>query len=179
MAKLQGTKTAENLAAAFAGESQARNKYTFFAAKAKEEGYQQAAAAFEEFADNEKAHAKLWFNLLGGIGDTAANLKAGAAGEHYESTEMYVNFARTAKEEGFDDIAKLFEQVGYIEKEHEAKYLSLLNKLDKEPEDQNPTWKCINCGHTVKAKNAPTQCPVCGQVDIAWSGSKAYRQVKD
>jgi len=180
MENLKGTKTEGNLATAFAGESQARNKYTYFALKAKEEGFTQAAAAFEEFANNEKEHAKIWFKLLNGIGDTSANLKAAAAGENYESTDMYVNFAKTAKEEGFTDIAKLFESVGAIEKEHEAKYLKLLANLGKDaPKDEMPTWRCVNCGNTVKAKNSPTQCPVCGQTDIAWSGAKAYHQVKE
>ena len=126
MKELKGSKTEANLLTAFAGESQARNKYTYFASKAKKEGYNQIAAIFEETANNEKEHAKIWFKLLGGIGDTEENLKAAAAGENYEWTEMYAEFAKTAKEEGFENIAYLFEAVGQIEKEHEERYNTLL-----------------------------------------------------
>jgi rubrerythrin len=180
MAKLQGSKTEVNLKAAFAGESQARNKYTYFAAKAKEEGFGAAAATFEENANNEREHARIWFKLLGGINGTPENLQEAAKGENYEHTNMYTAFAKTAKEEGFDDIADLFTQVGAIEKEHEKQFLKAIDKLKKAPPSTNetPTWRCVNCGFVIKSKNAPSQCSVCGQTDIAWSGSKAFKSVK-
>lgn len=162
--ELKGSKTEANLWTAFAGESQARNKYTYFASTAKKEGYEQISAIFTETAGNEKEHAKLWFKELGGIGDTAANLKAAAAGEHEEWTEMYREFAETAKEEGFDRLAFLFEGVGKIEKTHEERYLSLLKNLEtgtvfqKETEQ---TWVCRNCGHIHIGKEAPHGCPIC------------------
>jgi rubrerythrin len=166
MAKeLKGSKTAENLATAFAGESQARNKYTYFASKARKDGFEQIAAIFEETAENEKEHAKLWYKLLNnGIGTTAENLKAAADGENYEWTDMYAGFAKTAKAEGFDAIAKLFEGVAAIEKEHEARYRKLLDNVTKErvfSRDGDKIWQCRNCGHICVGKSAPSVCPVC------------------
>lgn len=162
---LKGTKTQANLMAAFAGESQARNKYTYYASKAKKEGYTQIAALFEETANNEKEHAKIWFKLLNdGIGETKDNLKDAAAGENYEWTDMYATFAKEAKEEGFDHIAYLFEEVGKIEKEHEERYLKLLENINEGivfSRDGDTIWKCRNCGHIVIGKNAPEVCPVC------------------
>ena len=164
--ELKGSKTEANLMAAFAGESQARNKYTYYASKAKKEGYEQIAALFQETADNEKEHAKMWFKLLQGgqIKSTAENLKDAAAGENYEWTDMYATFAKEAKEEGFDRIAKLFEEVGKIEKEHEARYLKLLDNVENElvfSKDGDKIWKCRNCGHICIGKEAPKVCPVC------------------
>ena len=164
--ELKGSKTEQNLMTAFAGESQARNKYTYFASKAKKEGYEQIAAIFEETANNEKEHAKMWFKELHGgeIGDTAANLKAAADGENYEWTDMYAEFAKTAKEEGFNHIAYLFEEVGKIEKEHEERYLKLLANVKDGlvfSKDGDRIWKCRNCGHIVIGKSAPEVCPVC------------------
>ena len=164
--ELKGSKTEQNLMMAFAGESQARNKYTYFASKAKKEGYEQIAAIFQETADNEKEHAKMWFKLLNGgdIGTTAENLKAAADGENYEWTDMYAEFAKTAKEEGFARIAYLFEEVAKIEKEHEQRYLKLLeNVKDGKVFEAGEVkiWKCRNCGHIVIGKEAPKVCPVC------------------
>ena len=164
--ELKGSKTEKNLMEAFAGESQARNKYTYFASKAKKEGYEQIAAIFEETANNEKEHAKLWFKLLNGgdIPSTEENLKAAAEGENYEWTDMYDRMAKEAKEEGFDKIAYLFEQVGKIEKEHEARYLKLLENVEEGlvfSRDDERIWKCRNCGHIVVGKYAPEVCPVC------------------
>ena len=162
--ELKGSKTEANLKAAFAGESQARNKYTYFASKAKKEGYEQIAAIFEETANNEKEHAKMWFKELGGIGTTAENLKAAAEGENYEWTDMYDEFAKTAKEEGFDRIAYLFEAVGKIEKEHEERYKKLLEKVEEGKvfeAGEVKIWKCRNCGHIVVGTSAPEVCPVC------------------
>lgn len=164
--ELKGSKTEQNLMTAFAGESQARNKYTYFASKAKKEGYEQIAAIFQETADNEKEHAKIWFKLLNGgeIGTTAENLNAAADGENYEWTDMYAGFAKIAKEEGFDRIAYLFEEVGKIEKEHEARYLKLLDNVENElvfSKDGDKIWKCRNCGHICIGKEAPKVCPVC------------------
>ncbi|GHV76442.1 rubrerythrin [Spirochaetia bacterium] len=180
MANLKGSKTEANLKTAFAGESQARSKYFYFAAKAKEEGYARIAQVFEETGNNEYEHAKLWFKLLDGIGDTPANLKTAAAGEHYEYTDMYVGFAKTAREEGFDQVAERFEQVAGIEKGHEARFLKLLDKA-KAPvsKDGAVQWQCTNCGNTLSAKQGPTTCPVCAHADIPWSGHRAYIQVKD
>lgn len=166
MKDLKGTKTEVNLMTAFAGESQARNKYTYFASKAKKDGYVQIANIFEETANNEKEHAKLWFKLLegGSIKDTISNLEAAAAGENYEWTEMYATFAKEAREEGFDDIAYLFEGVAAIEKEHEERYKKLLANIKNGlvfERDCDVVWHCNNCGHTVKGKNAPDVCPVC------------------
>ena len=164
--ELKGSKTEANLMAAFAGESQARNKYTYYAKKKKKEGYEQIAALFQETADNEKEHAKMWFKLLQGgqIKSTAENLKDAAAGENYEWTDMYAGFAKIAKEEGFDRIAYLFEEVGKIEKEHEARYLKLLDNVENElvfSKDGDKIWKCRNCGHICIGKEAPKVCPVC------------------
>ena len=176
MADLKGTKTEKNLMQAFAGESQARNKYTFFASQAKKDGYEQIAAIFQETADNEKEHAKLWFKLLNGgaIGSTEENLKAAAAGENYEWTDMYAEFAKTAKEEGFARIAYLFEEVGKIEKEHEERYLKLLENV-KEGKvfeaGEVKIWKCRNCGHIVVGTSAPEVCPVCNH-------PKAFFEIK-
>ena len=174
--ELKGSKTEQNLMTAFAGESQARNKYTFFASQAKKDGYEQIAAIFQETADNEKEHAKLWFKLLNGgaIGSTEENLKAAAAGENYEWTDMYAEFAKTAKEEGFTRIAYLFEEVGKIEKEHEERYLKLLEN-EKEGKvfeaGEVKIWKCRNCGHIVVGTSAPEVCPVCNH-------PKAFFEIK-
>ncbi|NCB62513.1 MAG: rubrerythrin family protein [Clostridia bacterium] len=162
--ELKGSKTEANLWTAFAGESQARNKYTYFASAAKKEGYEQISAIFEETAGNEKEHAKLWFKELGGIGDTAANLKSAAAGEHEEWTEMYREMAETAHAEGFERIAFLFEGVLKIEKEHEERYLTLLKNLNDGvvfKRGEEFVWKCRNCGHIHVGKEAPKVCPVC------------------
>ena len=163
--ELKGSKTEKNLWEAFAGESQARNKYTYFASKAKKEGYEQISAIFTETANNEKEHAKIWFKLLhDGIPDTAANLADAAAGENYEWTDMYAGFAKVAKEEGFDRIAALFEMVGAIEKEHEERYLALLDNLNKSEVFQKANkqvWICRNCGHIHVGDKAPKVCPVC------------------
>ena len=164
--ELKGSKTEQNLMTAFAGESQARNKYTYFASKAKKEGYEQIAAIFQETADNEKEHAKLWFKLLNGgdIPSTAENLKAAAEGENYEWTDMYDKMAKEAKEEGFDRIAYLFEAVGKIEKEHEERYLKLLSNVEEGKVfdcGEVKVWKCRNCGHLHVGEKAPEVCPVC------------------
>lgn len=166
MPELKGTRTEANLMAAFAGESQARNKYTYYASKAKKEGYEQIATLFLETAENEKEHAKLWFKALHGddIPDTVANLKDAAAGENYEWTDMYAKFAEEAKAEGFTKIAYLFEQVAKIEKEHEARYLKLLENVENGlvfSRDGDMIWQCGNCGHLVIGKKAPDTCPVC------------------
>ena len=166
MADLKGTKTEKNLMEAFAGESQARNKYTYFASKAKKEGYEQIGAIFEETAGNEKEHAKIWFKLLcgGEIPATPLNLKAAAAGEHEEWTAMYKRMAEEAKAEGFNDIAFLFDSVGKIEKEHEERYLKLLKNVEKGAvfaKEEKSVWICRNCGHIVDSKTAPDKCPVC------------------
>ncbi len=163
--ELKGSKTEANLATAFAGESQARNKYTYYASQAKKEGYNQIAAIFEETAGNEKEHAKMWFKLLhGGVPNTVQNLKDAAAGENYEWTDMYSQFAKEAREEGFDAIAKLFEGVAAIEKEHEERYLALLKNVEEGKvfkKDGIVMWKCANCGHIHVAAEAPAVCPVC------------------
>jgi len=166
MADLKGTKTEANLMAAFAGESQANTKYRYYASKAKKDGYVQISKLFEETADNEKEHAKIWFKLLhdGKIPDTQENLKDAAAGENYEWTDMYDKFAKEAKEEGFDHIAYLFEEVGKIEKEHEARYRKLLANIEGDlvfSRDGDQIWQCSNCGHIVVGKKAPEVCPVC------------------
>ena len=163
--ELKGSKTEQNLMIAFAGESQARNKYTYYASKAKKEGYEQIAAIFLETAENEKEHAKMWYKLLhDGIGSTAENLKAAAEGENYEHTEMYKEMARVAREEGFEQIAIKFEMVGEIEKHHEQRYLELLERLNTNSvyiDEDVIIWKCRNCGHIHVGKNAPLMCPVC------------------
>ena len=164
--ELKGSKTEANLLAAFAGESQARNKYTYYASKAKKDGYEQIAAIFEETAANEKEHAKMWFKLLhgGDIPGTMENLEDAAAGENYEWTDMYAEFAKTAKEEGFDHIAYLFEEVAKIEKEHEERYRKLIGNIEEGivfSRDGDKIWKCRNCGHIHIGKQAPEVCPVC------------------
>lgn len=165
MGNLKGSKTEANLMAAFAGESQARNKYTYYASKAKKEGYEQIAKLFIETADNEKEHAKLWFKLLhDGMPDTATNLKDAADGEKYEWTDMYATFAKEAKEEGFEKIAFLFESVALIEKEHEERYRALLANVEGGKvfaKDEEQVWKCANCGHIHVGKKALETCPVC------------------
>ena len=172
--ELKGSKTEQNLRDAFAGESQARNKYTYFASKAKKKGFVQIANIFTETADNEKEHAKIWFKLLGGIGTTAENLLAAAEGENFEWTDMYATFAKEAREEGFEDIAKLFDGVGAIEKEHEERYRKLLANVEGGlvfSKDGDMIWQCANCGHIVVGKQAPEVCPVCAH-------PQAYFQIK-
>ena len=174
MKDLKGTKTEKNLWEAFAGESQARNKYTYFASKAKKDGYVQIAKIFEETAANEKEHAEIWFKLLNGIGSTAENLQHAAEGENYEWTDMYDQMAKDAKEEGFDHIAFLFEEVGKIEKEHEERYRKLLANVEGGlvfSRDGDMIWQCSNCGHIHVGKQAPEVCPVCVH-------PKAYFQIK-
>ncbi len=174
--ELKGSRTEANLMTAFAGESQARNKYTYYASKAKKDGYVQIAQIFEETANNEKEHAKIWFKLLhdGGVPTTVENLKDAAAGENYEWTEMYAEFAKVAKEEGFDHIAFLFEEVAKIEKDHEERYKKLLANIDGGlvfSRDGDMMWICSNCGHVHIGKDAPEICPVCAH-------PKAYFMVK-
>ncbi|MCR5145930.1 MAG: rubrerythrin family protein [Clostridia bacterium] len=176
MPDLKGTKTEKNLMDAFTGESMARNKYTYYASKAKKEGYEQIAAIFQETADNEKEHAKIWFKLLhdGDVPTTTQNLSDAAAGENYEWTDMYDRMAKEAREEGFDNIAFLFEAVGQIEKEHEARYKKLLENIEGGlvfSKDGDAIWKCRNCGHIVIGKQAPDVCPVCNH-------PKSYFEVK-
>ena len=174
--EFKGSRTQANLMAAFAGESQARNKYTYYASKAKKDGYEQIAAIFTETADNEKEHAKIWFKLLhdGGVPSTEENLADAAAGENYEWTDMYAGFAKTAREEGFDEIAFLFEKVGAIEKTHEERYRKLLKNIQDDvvfSRDGDVIWECSNCGHIVIGKKAPEVCPVCNH-------PKSYFQIK-
>ncbi len=162
--KYAGTQTEKNLEAAFAGESQARNKYTYFASVAKKEGYEQISALFLKTADNEKEHAKMWFKELGGLGDTAANLEAAADGENYEWTDMYEEFAKTAEEEGFKSLAIKFRAVAAIEKEHEERYRALLKNVETAQvfeKSEVKVWECRNCGHIVVGTAAPKACPVC------------------
>ena len=162
--ELKGSKTEKNLMTAFAGETQARSKYNYFASVAKKEGYEQISAIFAETADNEKEHAKLWFKALGLLGDTAANLQHAAEGEHYEWTDMYATFAKEAEEEGFTQLAAQFRMVGAIEKAHEARYLALLDNVQMQKvfeKSEEVMWKCRNCGHLVNGKKAPGVCPVC------------------
>ena len=174
--ELKGSKTEQNLMTAFAGESQARNKYTYYASKAKKDGYEQIAAIFEETANNEKEHAKLWFKLLhdGAVPSTLDNLKDAASGENYEWTEMYSDFAKEAKEEGFDHIAFLFEEVAKIEKEHEERYLTLLKNIEDDrvfTKSEEKIWVCRNCGHIYVGNEAKDVCPVCAH-------PKSYMEVK-
>jgi len=175
MEDIKGSKTEANLMAAFAGESMARNKYTYYASKAKKEGYQQIADIFEETANNEKEHAKIWFKLLhGGMPDTSTNLQDAASGEHYEWTDMYANFAKEAKEEGFNHIAYLFEAVAKIEKDHEERYRKLIGNLENGlvfSRDGDTVWICNNCGYVHVGKKAPELCPVCEH-------PKAYFEIK-
>lgn len=162
--KYAGTKTEKNLMAAFAGESQARNKYTYFASKAKKEGYEQIASLFLKTADNEKEHAKIWFKELNGIGATKENLAAAAEGENYEWTDMYEEFAKTAEEEGFTELAEKFRGVAAIEKAHEERYRKLLSNVEAQEvfaKSEVKVWECRNCGHIVVGTNAPEECPVC------------------
>ena len=162
--ELKGTKTEQNLLAAFSGESQARNKYTYFASVAKKEGYEQISAIFAKTAENEKEHAKMWFKLLGELGDTAKNLAAAAAGENYEWTDMYATFAKEADEEGFVEIAAKFRAVAAIEKAHEERYRALLKNVEMQAvfaKSEETMWECRNCGHLVMGKKAPEICPVC------------------
>jgi rubrerythrin len=162
--ELKGSKTEQNLWAAFAGESQARNKYTYFASVAKKEGYEQIAAIFEATANNEKEHAKMWFKALGELGNTAENLLHAAEGENYEWTEMYEQFAKDAEEEGFTRLAYQFRAVAKIEKAHEERYRALLNNVEMQAvfaKSEMTMWECRNCGHLVMGKNAPKVCPVC------------------
>lgn len=166
MKELKGTKTEKNLQAAFAGESQARNKYTYYASKARKDGYEQIAAIFEETAGNEKEHAKMWFKYLNGgaIGSTIDNLKDAAAGENYEWTDMYDTMAKEAEEEGFKEIAEKFRMVGEIEKHHEERYQKLVKNIEEGvvfSKDGDRIWKCRNCGHICIGKQAPEECPVC------------------
>ena len=176
MNKYKGTKTEENLKKAFAGESEARNKYTFFASKAKKDGYEQIAAIFTETADNEKEHAKMWYKELhgGAVEDTEINLEAAAEGENYEWTDMYKGFAETARKEGFEELAVKFEEVARIEKSHEERYRKLLNNVKNErvfSKDGDKIWVCRNCGHIVVGKSAPEVCPVCNH-------PQAYFEIK-
>ena len=162
--KYSGTQTEKNLEAAFAGESQARNKYTYFASKAKKEGFEQIAELFQKTADNEKEHAKMWFKELNGIGDTAQNLAAAAEGENYEWTDMYEGLAKTAEEEGFADLAMKFRLVAAIEKRHEERYRALLHNVEMKEvfaKSEVKVWECRNCGHIVVGEKAPEVCPVC------------------
>ncbi len=162
--KYAGTQSEKNLEAAFAGESQARNKYTYFASVAKKEGYEQISALFQKTADNEKEHAKMWFKELGGIGDTAANLLSAAEGENYEWTDMYAGFAETAEKEGFKDLAVKFRLVAAIEKQHEERYRALLNNVETAEvfaKSSVQVWECRNCGHIVTGVKAPQICPTC------------------
>ncbi len=162
--ELKGSKTEKNLWEAFAGESQARNKYTYFASVAKKEGYEQISGIFLETADNEKEHAKMAFKFLDGLGDTAANLKAAADGENYEWSEMYKEFEKTAREEGFAEIADFFHEVAEVEEEHEKRYLQLLARLEKGElfkRDEEIKWHCRNCGYVHTGKEAPEECPAC------------------
>ena len=162
--ELKGTKTEKNLMTAFAGESQARNKYTYFASVAKKEGYEQIAAIFLATAENEKEHAKMWFKALGELGKTAQNLAAAAEGENYEWTDMYAQFAKEAEEEGFADLAAKFRAVGEIEKHHEERYRALLKNIEMQQvfeKSEEKMWECRNCGHLVMGKEAPEVCPVC------------------
>lgn len=162
--KFEGTKTQQNLLAAFAGESQARNKYTYFASVAKKEGYEQIAAIFEQTANNEKEHAKLWFKALELLGNTSQNLLAAAEGENYEWTDMYKSFAEDAEAEGFTELAAQFRMVAEIEKSHEERYRALLNNVEMQKvfeKAEEAIWECRNCGHLVMGKKAPQVCPVC------------------
>ena len=162
--ELKGSKTEKNLMAAFSGESEARNKYTYFASVAKKEGYEQIAALFLDTANNEKEHAKMWFKELKGIGNTDENLKSAAAGENYEWTDMYATFAKEAEEEGFMELAAKFRAVAAIEKSHEERYLKLLNNVEMQKvfeKSEETMWECRNCGHLVIGKKVPQVCPVC------------------
>jgi rubrerythrin len=176
MSKYAGTQTEKNLLAAFAGESQARNKYTYFASRAKKDGFEQIAALFLKTADNEKEHAKMWFKELGGIGSTAENLKAAAEGENYEWTDMYAGFAETAEKEGFPELAAKFRMVGEIEKRHEERYRALLKNVETAEvfrKGEVKMWECRNCGHIVIGTAAPEVCPVCAHPQAYFELSEA------
>ena len=176
MSKYAGTQTEKNLLAAFAGESQARNKYTYFASRAKKDGFEQIAALFLKTADNEKEHAKMWFKELGGIGSTAENLKAAAEGENYEWTDMYAGFAETAEKEGFPELAAKFRMVGEIEKHHEERYRALLKNVETAEvfrKGEVKMWECRNCGHIVIGTAAPEVCPVCAHPQAYFEVSEA------
>ncbi len=173
MSKYDGTQTQKNLEAAFAGESEARNKYTYFASVAKKEGYEQIAALFQKTADNEKEHAKMWFKEMEGISDTQANLKSAAEGENYEWTDMYAGFAETAEKEGFPELARKFRLVAAVEKHHEERYRALLSNIENAEvfaKSEVKVWECRNCGHIVVGTNAPEVCPTCAH-------PKAYFEV--
>lgn len=162
--ELKGSKTEQSLLTAFAGESQARNKYTYFSSVAKKEGFEQIAGIFSETADNEKEHAELWFKFLNGIGDTPANLQAAAEGEHYEWTDMYAGFEKIAREEGFTEIADFFKEVAEVEEEHEKRYLALLTNVKDGKvfkKDKVVKWRCRNCGYIHEGLEAPEECPAC------------------
>lgn len=164
MENLEGSKTEQNLRTAFSGESQATNKYAYFASKARKDGFEQIAKIFEETAHNEKEHAKIWFKILGALNSTEENLVSAAKGEHFEWTEMYASFAKTAKEEGFDEIASLFEGVAKIEEGHEKRYLALLENVKENKvfrKEEVVVWKCLNCGHVHVGKESPEICPIC------------------
>ena len=174
MSKYDGTQTQKNLMAAFAGESEARNKYTYFASKAKKEGYEQIAALFLKTADNEKEHAKIWFKEMEGINDTATNLEAAASGENYEWTDMYAGFAKTAEEEGFTELAEKFRMVAEIERNHEERYRALLKNIENcevFKKSSVKIWECRNCGHIVVGEAAPEICPTCAH-------PQAYFEIK-
>ena len=174
--KYAGTKTEQNLHAAFSGESQARNKYTYFASVAKNEGYEQIAAIFLKTAENEKEHAKMWFKELAGIGNTSENLAAAAAGENYEWTDMYADFAKTAEEEGFDELARKFRLVAAIEKHHEERYRALLGNIETATvfeKSEVKIWECRNCGHIVIGTKAPEVCPTCNHPQSYFEISEA------
>ena len=174
--ELKGSKTEKNLMAAFSGESEARNKYTYFASVAKKEGFEQLSEIFQKTADNEKEHAKMWFKLLGGIGNTEANLKSAAAGENYEWTDMYRTFAEEAEEEGFVEIAAKFRMVAEIERSHEERYLALLNNVQMQTvfeKGEQVMWECRNCGHLVVGTKAPQVCPVCAHPQSYFEVRKA------
>ena len=173
--KYEGSQTEKNLMTAFAGESMARNKYTYFSSKAKKDGFEQIAAIFLKTADNEREHAKMWFKELNGIGDTAENLNAAAEGENYEWTDMYEGFAKTAEEEGFTELAKKFRMVGAIEKAHEERYRALLKNVQMQEvfaKSEIKVWECRNCGHIVVGEKAPEICPVCAH-------PQAYFEVRE
>ncbi|MCL2202023.1 MAG: rubrerythrin family protein [Oscillospiraceae bacterium] len=175
MDKLKGTKTEANLKAAFAGESQARGKYHYFAVKAREEGYDAIARYFDETAINEQEHAKIWYKHLFGINSTKENLQVAIEGEHEENTYMYPTFAKEARDEGFEGIAVQFEQIAGIEEMHEEQFKQFLSSIDTMKKVISNRWKCQNCGHVVEAKEAPNICPVCTHADIPWSGYKAFK----
>ena len=173
--ELKGSKTEQNLRTAFSGESEARNKYTYFASVAKKAGYEQIAAILQKTADNEKEHAKMWFKALGGLGDTAANLLSAAEGENYEWTDMYATFAKEAEEEGFTELAAKFRMVADIEKSHEERYRKLLSNVEMQEvfkKSEIKIWECRNCGHLVMGKEAPEVCPVCAH-------PQSYFEVRD